>query len=108
MGNTVYTDEEQKVEKSSISVNDFYNHVTKYMTAEEALKTLLKSSLISYDNLKFKSKEESIHPLIIITMAALDLGWDLAVEKDQKEVRGLSVGTKEYLDNILSDHSLKS
>lgn len=80
-----------------MNVNELYDHITKSLTPEEALKRLLSSSLHSYEKLKFEKGKE-VDPLIIMTMAALDMGWDIAVERDQEIVRGLIVGTKEYMN----------
>lgn len=78
---------------------ELYNYITSQMTAEEALKKLLESSLINYEKLKF-NKGEEIHPLILIANASMDMGWQIAVEKDQDEVRGVSVGTAEYMEQL--------
>jgi len=72
------------------------------MTAEEALMKLLMTHCEQYKELK-AIKGKSGSPCIIIAMAALELGWEIAVEKNKKEIRGLTVGTKEYLDSIFSD-----
>jgi hypothetical protein len=82
---------------------EFYDYITKHMTAEEALMKLLEGSLRSYENLKFSSSDEAVHPIMIISMAASDLGWNLAVEEDHEEIRGLVVGTQEYMDNIFQE-----
>lgn len=82
--------------------DDLYNFITKHMTPEEALKKLLQSSLANYQNLKFEKGKE-VHPIMIITFAAWDLGWEMtAVEKkdEKEEVDGLAVGTKEYMERI--------
>jgi hypothetical protein len=81
------------------TVDDLYNHITKQMSAEDALKKLLASSLLSYENLKFDEGKE-VHPLHIIAMATLDLGWDVVIESESvsKDVRGLMIGTSEYLE----------
>lgn len=69
------------------------------MSAEEALLKLLQGPLIQYEKLKFSSQEESVHPEMIIAMAAMDRGWKIAIEKspDHEHLRGISVGTAEYL-----------
>lgn len=91
------------MEKKKITVDEFYNYITSHMTPEEALKKLLQSSLIQYEKLKFDSQEKAVHPIIIITMAAMDMGWQMAIEKTEDEnadVRGICVGTPEYLDSV--------
>lgn len=76
-----------------------YEHIVQHITPEAALLKLLESSIIQYEKLKM-DKGEEVHPLLIISMAAMDLGWEMAIEKDQEEMRGIAVGTKEYIDNL--------
>jgi len=87
----------------SMTVDQLYDYIVSQMTPEQALKKLLHGSLIQYEKLKFDSQQESVHPVIIITMAAMDLGWDIVIEKpaeEDAEVRGISVGTREYLESV--------
>ncbi len=81
---------------------DFYAYITKFMTPEQALMKMLEGSLIQYDKLKFTSQQEAVHPEIIIAMAAMDLGWSFALEKKEgtEPVRGMTIGTMEYLDTV--------
>jgi hypothetical protein len=72
------------------------------MTPEEALMKLLSSSVINYEKLKFEKVEE-IHPEIVILMAAMDLGWGVAVESNQEEVRGFVIGTSEYMKKTFGE-----
>lgn len=92
-------EEEQK--SSGITVDQFYNYILKYMTAEEALKKLLESSLLSYERLKFQDGEK-VHPMLIIAMAAMDMDWQLAIETkgEEDDVRGMCVGTEEYINKL--------
>ena len=95
--------ENQEQEKSSgITVEELYNHITKVMTPEAALKRLLESSLLTYEKLKFPEGDQPVHPLIIMTLAAMDMGWNFLVPNgpDDEEVNGLIVGTSEYVDRI--------
>ena len=87
------------MEEKKISVNDLYNHIIKFMTPEVALKKLLSSSLIQYEKLKFDNDGQPVHPLIIISMASMDLGWGFVVT-EEPEVQGLVVGTQEYIGRI--------
>lgn len=94
------------MEKTKITLQEFYNFITSQMTAEQALMTLLASPLINYENLKFKSQEESVHPLLIMAMAAMDMGWSIVVEKPDDEkvnVDGLLLGTPEYIKKMLKE-----
>ncbi len=78
----------------------FYDFITSHIPPEKALLLLLKSSVKNYNKLKFKEGEE-VHPVHIIAMAAMDMGWDIAVETEKisKDVRGLTIGTKEYMND---------
>lgn len=94
-----------------MTVDQLYDYIVSQMTPEQALKKLLKGSLLQYEKLKFDSQQESVHPVIIITMAALDLGWDLAIEKsteEEGEVRGIAIGTREYLDAVFKKENKSS
>ena len=58
--------------------------------------------MMSYNKLKF-DKGKEVHPELIITMAAFDLGWDLAIKQAENKndiITGMAVGTKEYLGEI--------
>lgn len=92
-----------------MKLDDLYNHITKHMTPEEALKKLLESSLVNYENLKFEKGKE-VHPIMIITFAAWDLGWEMTAferREDHEQVDGLSVGTKEYMDWVFKKKTKK-
>lgn len=85
-----------------MTVDELYAHITKMMTPEAALKRLLESSLLTYEKLKFPEGEQLVHPLFIMTLAAMDMGWDFLVPNgpDDEEVNGLIAGTSEYVDRI--------
>lgn len=91
----------EMVEKNGgkLSVNALYDYVISHMTPEEACKKLLKSSLISYEKLKFDNKHEAVHPVLIMAFAAMDMGWVIRTDRDRgdKEVDGMALGTKEYM-----------
>lgn len=80
-----------------MTATELYEHITKEMTPEQALKMLLESSMLSYEKLKF-DKGKEVHPIIIISMAVMELGWSFIVENDQEHIEGLIVGTQEYVD----------
>ncbi len=80
-----------------MNVDELYNHIVSQITPEEALKKMLESSLLTYEKLKFKKGKE-VHPLFIISMAAMDLGWQIAIKKDKENIEGLTVGTKDYMN----------
>lgn len=81
---------------------ELYDYITGQMTAEQALLTLLESSIVSYEKLKFESPEKSVHPVLIISMAAMDMGWQLAVKSNDEKVNGICVGTQEYVNSIFN------
>ena len=90
--------------ETKMTLNELYVHITNQITSEEALKIFLEGSLIQYKKLKFDEGKE-VHPLFIISMAAMDMNWQIAIEKDQDNIRGISTGTKEYMDKFFSnDH----
>ena len=89
---------------TKLSIQELYDHILKNMTAEEALMRLLQGHAITYEHLKFDEGEE-IHPIMLITMAALEMGWQLAIPdgKEDEEVQGMTIGTKEYVTDILDE-----
>jgi len=88
-----------------ITVQKFYDFITDKMSPEQALKKLLKGSLIQYEHLKFDEKDNPVHPIFIITMAAMDMNWQIGLKegKGSDNVEGIIVGTKEYMKKILGD-----
>lgn len=89
-----------------MTAEELYKHITSHMTAEEALMKLLTGHLREYEKLKFSQEGEEIHPVILISMATLDMGWNIAVphnDDPNAEVIGMIVGTQEYIDSILSN-----
>lgn len=86
-----------------MNVKELYDYITKHMTSEQALMKLLEGSIIEYEKLKFDDKQKAVHPLIIISMAAADLGWDMVIENEEVSgdvIRGIVVGTEDYLKTI--------
>lgn len=81
-----------------------YGYITSQMTAEQALMRLLQSAIVNYEKLKFPKEEEAIHPIILISLAAMDMGWQMAVENKSNEpeaqVKGLVCGTEEFVNKI--------
>lgn len=91
-----------------MKVQELYDHITKHMTPEAALMKLLEAGLVKYERLKFEEGEE-VHPEMIIYMATMDLGWNLALENrdENEQVRGMCIGTSEYLDSVFPPDSEK-
>lgn len=93
-------------EKPKITLEELYNLIASQMTPEVGLKRLLASALLTYEKLKFPSQEEAVHPVIIISMAAMDMGWGFIIEnaEDQINVRGLVVGDEDYMKKFQPRH----
>jgi len=88
-----------------MNVQELYNHITSHLTPEQALMKLLEGHVMTYEKLKFQEGEE-IHPLLLITMAAVDMGWNMAIPNtgnDEDEVQGIICGTEEYMKTMLKD-----
>ena len=83
-----------------MTANEFYNYITSQITPEQALMKLLEGAVIQYENLKFDDQQKAVHPIHIIAMAAMDMGWDIAFKSDDLNINGLSVGTEEYIKSI--------
>jgi len=88
-----------------MNVKELYDHLLLHMTAEQALLKLLEGQVLNYEKLKFDEGEE-VHPIFIISMAAIDMGWGIAIpNEDDEEIQGMMVGTQEYLDDILPNNN---
>jgi len=85
-----------------MTVEEVYKHITKHITAEKALMKLLEGHVITYEKLKFEEGKE-LHPIILISMATLEMGWDFAVPEgcDDEDIHGMVVGTEEYINSVL-------
>lgn len=97
--------EETEKKDTKISVDQFYEFIVSQMTPEEALKKLLVTQMEYFDVVKdqkklMEGKEGQLYsPFMVIAQAAWELGWDIALEKGEpdSEIRGMTVGTKEYI-----------
>jgi hypothetical protein len=87
-----------------MNAKELYDYITKQMSAEKALMNLLEGHVLTYEKLKFQEGEE-IHPIMLISMAAMDMGWDMAIpnhdDNPDAEVEGMIVGTTDYIDDVL-------
>lgn len=83
-----------------MTVTEFYDYITKQMTNKEALIKLLEGHLVTYEKLKFEDGKE-IHPLMVVALAAMDMGWIMTIEKDKEEVEGIMIGTKNYMERSI-------
>ena len=90
-----------------MNVKEFYDYITKHMTAEQALMKLLEGQVMEYEKLKFSQEEYAIHPLLLIAMAAQDMGWNIAIPEPKDDpdadVIGIMCGTEEYMKTMLKD-----
>lgn len=88
-----------------MNAKEFKEYILTQMTADEALTKFLEGQMGSYEKLKFEKGEE-VHPIFIISMAAMDLGWCISIpktESDDDVIQGMVVGTTEYMDEMLSE-----
>ena len=101
--------EQEETNKSGMTVDAFYDYITKHLTPEEALKRLLMSSLHSYDKLRFEQGEE-VHPLFIMSMAAMEMGWSISVlnTDPNAEVEGIACGTEVCMNRIFQPDRSKA
>lgn len=87
-----------------IKLKDFVEHILKHMTAEEALTKLIATQVSHYEKLRLEKQPEdnpeTVSPYFIIMAAALDLGWQIAFEENHDKIRGLSLGTDEYMKTL--------
>lgn len=94
--------------EKTIKLTDLVQHILKHMTAEEALMKLLATQVSHYEKLKLEKQPEdnpeTISPYFILVNAALDLGWDIMIEDEKKSttIRGIAVGTREYLHDLVN------
>lgn len=89
-----------------MNAKEFYDYITSKMTAEEALLKMLEGQVMEYEKLKFSQEENAIHPLLLIAMAAQDMGWDIAIPNtgnDEDDVEGIICGTDAYMKRMLKD-----
>jgi hypothetical protein len=63
---------------------------------EQAFDRFLESGLVN---------GEELHPLLVMSMAAMEMGWNFVIEnrEGKDEVRGLITGTQEYIDDLYKD-----
>jgi hypothetical protein len=90
-----------------MNAKEFKEYILQHMTADEALEKLLATTVQQFDNLKANinvegQNHESASPYLIIMNAAMDLGWNIAVEDPNASpvVRGIVVGTEAYLNKL--------
>jgi hypothetical protein len=85
-------------------------YLLQHMTAEQALRKLLVGHLVEYQHLRFTAKGEEVHPLMLVTMCAMEMGWNLALQNggDDDEVQGLAIGTDDYLNKLFGTTEIEN
>jgi len=48
-------------------------------------------------------EETNIHPLVLIVFIAKELGWSMAIPNNEEEIKGVVIGTDEYLDSVFPE-----
>jgi hypothetical protein len=90
-----------------MTAKEFYDYITSKMTAEEALLKLLEGQVMEYEKLKFSQEENAIHPALLIAMAAMEMGWNIAIpnhdDNPDEELDGMIVGTDKYINSVLKE-----
>ena len=88
-----------------MNAKELYDYITSKITPEEALLNLLKGHVVEYEKLKFSAEGEEIHPVMLISMAAMEMGWDMVIpsheDNPDAEIEGMIVGTSNYIDDVL-------
>lgn len=93
-------------QQPSMTVDELYNYITSKMSVEEALKTLLAAQVERYTQMRLGEPTEGpINPIMIIAASCVEMGWDICIEKGSpgELVRGMVIGTDEYIDTIFPD-----
>jgi len=89
-----------------MTVQETFDHITKYMTAEQALMKLLEGHIRTYERLKFNEGEE-LHPVMLVSLAAMEMNWDIAVPDnngdEDMELIGMAIGSPEYMQQLFGD-----
>lgn len=85
-------------------VDKLYDYITEHISCQEALKNMLEGTLNHYEKLK-ANEGDPIHPTVIMAIAAMEMGWDIALKKgengDDTEVEGMIIGNEKYISETL-------
>ena len=84
------------------TAEELYKFITDKMKPEDALMKILQSATIQYEKLKF-DKDSQIHPVIIVSMAACDMGWQMVIEKNVEDIEGIMIGTPDFIERNLKE-----
>lgn len=84
-----------------MTAKELYDHITKHMSAEEALLKLMEGTIRNYEHLKFKDGEE-LHPVMVIVAATLDMGWSMMLTNEDldSDLDGMIIGTEDYIKSL--------
>ena len=83
-----------------MTVEELYKYITDKMKPEDALMKILQSATIQYEKLKF-DKDLQVHPVMIVTFAACDMGWQMVIERDKEDIEGMIIGTADFIERNL-------
>lgn len=87
--------------------DEMYDYITSQMTPEEALRKLLQAQSVDIGSILYQAKKIEIpsgfKPYFLIALGAQILKWGMAFESSRGsgEMRGMAVGTKEYLNECI-------
>jgi len=85
--------------------DELADYILTQMSAEDALRKLLSAQMLSAGKIMYQTSEielsDGMRPYALIMIAAKLLGWDVAFESDQENMRGMAIGTKEYLKECI-------
>ncbi len=85
-----------------MTVDELYKQITKNQTPEQALKNILDANIKEYSHLKFSDDNNKIHPVVLINMASMELGWDVYLSyDDDNNIYGLFTGTEKYVNDVI-------
>lgn len=95
-----------------MNVQELYDHITKYLTPEQALLKILEGQVRTYENFRvsnFSFEEgEAVPPIVLVIMAAQEMEWNVCIPNasDDDEIRGMIIGTQEYVDDKLDKNKV--
>lgn len=92
-----------------MTAEEMYDYILTQMTAEEALRSLLRADVLAAGKMQYDMRDieipDGMRPFSLIVLAAKMLGWDFALEEGEENMRGISIGTKEYLEELFKNRS---
>lgn len=83
-----------------MTLEELKAYILTQLTPDQVIDRFLEKEMIIYDKLKFNNGE-AIHPTILIAHASMDMGWNFMIEENHENIRGMVVGTEEYMNDLL-------